>query len=113
MEAEISASGLIMLIRPPLPDLLPLARVDHPATMRRPRPGRAGARMPAIALAGNRVAFVMRSMPWASTLHLRPSPDTRLSFWDIQPQFSRDGTQLVFSSSAFGDALDIWHAFRQ
>jgi Tol biopolymer transport system component len=32
------------------------------------------------------------------------------SFWDIQPQFSPDGNQLVFASSRSGEALDIWLA---
>jgi Tol biopolymer transport system component len=32
------------------------------------------------------------------------------AFWDIQPQFSPDGTQLAFTSSRSGEGLEIWLA---
>ena len=44
------------------------------------------------------------------TLEPAPRPVLVSSFWDIQPQFSPDGTQLVFTSSRSGEALDIWLA---
>ena len=70
-----------------------------------------GARMPAIALAGNRVAFVRTiNTVGIHTLGPAPRPVLLSSFWDIQPQFSPDGTQLVFASSRSGDAVDIWLA---
>ena len=70
-----------------------------------------GARMPAIASARNRLAFVrtLYSMG-VSTLEPAPRPVLKSSFWDIQPQFSPDGGQLVFTSSRSGEELDIWLA---
>ena len=52
-----------------------------------------------------------RTIPWASTRSVHaPRPVLVSSFWDIQPQFSPDGNQLVFASSRSGEALDIWLA---
>ncbi len=70
-----------------------------------------GARMPAIASTRNRLAFVrtLNSMG-VSTLEPAPRPVLKSSFWDIQPQFSPDGRQLVFTSSRSGEELDLWVA---
>ena len=70
-----------------------------------------GARMPAMASARNRVAFV-RTYNTVGVYTLGAAPRSVLvsSFWDIQPQFSRDGTKLAFASSRSGEALDIWLA---
>ena len=64
-----------------------------------------GARMPAMASAGNRLAFV-RTQNTVGVYTLGPAPRPVLvsSFWDIQPQFSPDGNQLVFASSRSGEA---------
>ena len=70
-----------------------------------------GARMPTLSSAGNRLAFV-RTLNSIGVYTLDPAPRPVLvtSFWDIQPQFSPDGTQLVFTSSRSGEELDIWLA---
>jgi eukaryotic-like serine/threonine-protein kinase len=70
-----------------------------------------GACMPAIPAERNRLAF-SRDLNIASVYTLEPAPRPVLvsSFWDIQPQFSPDGTHLVFTSSRSGEALDIWLA---
>ena len=70
-----------------------------------------GARMPAMASAGNRLAFVRtQNSVGVYTLGPAPRPVLVSSFWDIQPQFSPDGNQLVFASSRSGEALDVWLA---
>jgi Tol biopolymer transport system component len=70
-----------------------------------------GARMPTLSSAGNRLAFV-RSLNSIGVYTLEPAPRAVLvsSFWDIQPQFSPDGTRLVFTSSRSGESLEIWLA---
>jgi eukaryotic-like serine/threonine-protein kinase len=70
-----------------------------------------GARMPAIASAQNRLAFVRTiNRVGVFTLDTAPRPVLVSSFWDIQPQFSPDGAQLAFTSSRSGETLDIWLA---
>jgi Tol biopolymer transport system component len=70
-----------------------------------------GARMPALSAEGNRLAF-SRYLDSAGVYTLEPAPRPVLvsSFWDITPQFSPDGSRLVFSSSRSGESLDIWLA---
>ena len=70
-----------------------------------------GAQMPALSAEGHRLAF-SRSLNSAGVYTLEPAPRPVLvsSFWDIQPQFSPDGTRLVFTSSRSGESLDIWLA---
>ena len=70
-----------------------------------------GARMPTLSSAGNRLAFVRTlNRVGVYTLEAAPRPVLVTSFWDIQPQFSPDGTKLVFTSSRSGEQLDIWLA---
>ena len=71
-----------------------------------------GARMPTVASA-RESSGVRRARSTASaSTRSRPAPRPVLvtSFWDIQPQFSPDGTQLVFTSSRSGEGLDVWLA---
>jgi len=70
-----------------------------------------GARMPSVAAARDRLVFT-RSLNSIGvyTLEAVPHPVLVNTFWDIQPQYSPDGTQLVFSSSRSGDGLRVWVA---
>jgi dipeptidyl aminopeptidase/acylaminoacyl peptidase len=69
------------------------------------------AHMPALSAERHRLAF-SRALNSAGVHTLEPAPRPVLvsSFWDIQPQFSPDGTQLVFTSSRSGESLNIWLA---
>ena len=59
--------------------------------------------MPTIASSRNRLAFARTlNSVGVYTLGAAPRPVLVSSFWDIQPQFSPDGTQLVFTLVAFG-----------
>ena len=70
-----------------------------------------GARMPSMAPSQNRLAFA-RTLNSVGVFTLEPTarPVLRSSFWDVQPQFSPDGTKLVFTSSQSGEALHLWMA---
>jgi Tol biopolymer transport system component len=70
-----------------------------------------GARMPSLSVARHRLAFArcLNSIG-VFTLESTPRPVLVNTFWDVQPQFSPDGTQLVFSSSRSGEGLEVWLA---
>jgi Tol biopolymer transport system component len=70
-----------------------------------------GARMPTFSPAANRLVFV-RSLNSIGIYTLEQNSHAVLAntFWDIQPQFSPDGTQLVFTSSRSGEGLEVWVA---
>ncbi|HJY33432.1 MAG TPA: protein kinase [Vicinamibacterales bacterium] len=70
-----------------------------------------GARMPSLSAARNRLAFTRYSNSiGVHTLGPVPRPVLVNAFWDIQPQFSPDGTRLVFTSSRSGEGLEVWLA---
>ena len=70
-------------------------------------------RQPAIAPAGDRLAFERASQA-LSTYKLRgrgePEPVLVSTAWDYNPQFSPDGRRIAFSSGRSGDAEEIWLA---
>ena len=70
-------------------------------------------RQPAIALAGDRLAFE-RASQGLSIYKLRargePEPVLVSSAWDYNPQFSPDGRRIAFSSGRSGDVEEIWLA---
>jgi Tol biopolymer transport system component len=72
-------------------------------TPERLEPAGLGARMPAVASARNRLAFVRSvSSVGVYTLEASPRPVLISSVWDFQPQFSPDGARLAFTSSRTG-----------
>ena len=70
-------------------------------------------RQPAIAPAGDRLAFE-RASQGLSIYKLRargePEPVLVSSAWDYNPQFSPDGRRIAFSSGRSGDVEEIWLA---
>ena len=70
-------------------------------------------RQPAIAPAGDRLAFE-RASQGLSVYKLRargePEPVLVSSAWDYNPQFSPDGRRIAFSSRRSGDVEEIWLA---
>jgi Tol biopolymer transport system component/serine/threonine protein kinase len=70
-------------------------------------------RQPAIAPAGDRLAFE-RASQVLSVFKLRakgePEPVLVSSAWDYNPQFSPDGRRIVFSSRRSGDVEEVWLA---
>jgi len=68
-----------------------------------------GARMPTFSPVANRLVFV-RALNSIGVYMLEQNSRAVLTnaFWDIQPRFSPDGTQLVFASSRSGEGLEIW-----
>jgi eukaryotic-like serine/threonine-protein kinase len=71
-----------------------------------------GARMPTMSAVANRLAFV-RSLYTVGVYTLQATPRRVLvsSFSDFQPQFSPDGSRLVFTSSRSGDERQhLWTA---
>ena len=97
----------------PVPETFYLSRawVDGGRAPERLELAGLGARMPA--LASTESPGVRPHAQQRRRLHtLEPAPRPVLvsSFWDIQPQFSPDGSRLVFTSSRSGESLDIWLA---
>ena len=70
-------------------------------------------RQPAIAPAGDRLAFE-RASQGLSIYKLRargePEPVLVSTAWDYNPQFSPDGRRIAFSSGRSGDVEEIWLA---
>ena len=70
-------------------------------------------RQPAIAPAGDRLAFE-RASQGLSVFKLRargePEPVLVSTAWDYNPQFSPDGRRIAFSSGRSGDVEEIWLA---
>ena len=70
-------------------------------------------RQAAVAPAGDRLAFE-RAYQLRSVFKLRtkgePEPVLVSSAWDYNPQFSPDGSRIVFSSRRSGDVEEIWLA---
>lgn len=70
-------------------------------------------RQPAIAPAGDRLAFE-RASQGLSVYKLRargePEPVLVSTAWDYNPQFSPDGRRIAFSSGRSGDVEEIWLA---
>jgi eukaryotic-like serine/threonine-protein kinase len=70
-------------------------------------------RQPAIAPAGDRLAFE-RASQGLSVYKLRargePEPILVSTAWDYNPQFSPDGRRIAFSSGRSGDVEEIWLA---
>ena len=70
-----------------------------------------GARMPTFSASANRLVFVRTlNSIGVYTLEATPRPVLTNVFWDIQPQFSPDGSKLAFTSSRSGEGIDVWLA---
>jgi serine/threonine protein kinase len=70
-----------------------------------------GATTPSVSAAAHRLAFTRSSSTmgvYALEAPLRPVLTS--SFWDMQSQFSPDGTKIVFSSSRSGETFNVWVA---
>lgn len=70
-------------------------------------------RQPAIALAGDRLAFERASQGLSVyKLRAKGEPEAVLvsTAWDYNPQFSPDGRRIAFSSGRSGDVEEIWLA---
>jgi Tol biopolymer transport system component/DNA-binding winged helix-turn-helix (wHTH) protein len=75
--------------------------------------GTGSARLPTTALSSDRLAFTRASFD-VDIYRFDPAgssqPFLTSSLRDMNPQFSRDGTRIAFSSGRIGDTMEIWVA---